>query len=64
VSEDYWELVKMRVSEETVSTVLADMIFEKLSEWFEKLLLRAFTKCSGRRAESELEYALGQRWVT
>jgi len=44
----------MSVSEETVNTVLAGMIFEKLSEWFERLLPGALTKSGGRRAELDI----------
>jgi len=46
-----------RVSEPTVNAVLAEMLSEKLNEWFEKILPGALEKYRGRR-RAELDVAL------
>ncbi len=44
----------MRVSEETVNVVLAEMLFERVSHWFKDLLPEAFTSWRGRRARPDI----------
>lgn len=46
-----------KVSEPTVNTVLAEMLSEKLSEWFEKIIPGALEKYRGRK-RAELDIAL------